>query len=604
MAVALSAAVAITSFCVPALAAETDAAQGEKLVYATVNLPYADYYYGELNNITAGTSFTIDLSVDKAASYRETGMYDAVTSATTQKGAAFTTADATISDNQTLITGVKDAKIAIPQELYENLKTYFASYTDDDPSTESIVDRIKAIFDAMTISETPFSEYKVLNADGTFSETVVSETAGYEAETVDADATATISVTATGGWGTHQIDFENLTLPDGVTGSALIGAILETSDGTKYGMLHLENTWLNANELSFATEQFTERKGNSIGYKRTQDLVGKTITKITYLVDQGSDIVVNCNLKVKEIINRADSANNTVTATDVAAGSSTSNITLSAPDAKDASYRFESLTYDGKEVDGYTYADGVLTLPAGASVGTYTVTFADDKYESLSTTFDVLSSMKAEDVTFIDQKLVINNSEVTLADYIAAIDGVSVDGVSIDRISGSMIFNEDGSINYDAEQNFHGNKTTIFPQGADGTYELVIHASGYVDVTVTVGKDSAITPPETPDQTPEANVKKPAKVTKTSIAAVTKTSMKVTWKKVSGATGYQIRYSKKSTFKNAKTVNVKTVSKKLTKLTKKTKYYVQVRAYKTATVNGEKTTIYGNWSATKTAKTK
>jgi ABC-type Na+ efflux pump permease subunit len=181
---------------------------------------------------------------------------------------------------------------------------------------------------------------------------------------------------------------------------------------------------------------------------------------------------------------------------------------------------------------------------------------------------------------------------------------VTVDGVAIDGIKGSTIFNEDGSINYDAEKNFHGNKTTIFPQGADGTYELVIHASGYTDVTVTVGKDSAITPPETPDQTPEATAKKLAKVTKASISAVTKTSMKVTWKKVSGATGYQIRYSKKSTLKNAKTVNVKTVSKKLTKLTKKTKYYVQVRAYKTATVNGEKTTIYGNWSATKTATTK
>lgn len=61
------------------------------MVYATVNMEYADFFYGELNNIAAGNETTPDLSNDKVASYRETGMYDAVTSATNKKSIKYAT---------------------------------------------------------------------------------------------------------------------------------------------------------------------------------------------------------------------------------------------------------------------------------------------------------------------------------------------------------------------------------------------------------------------------------------------------------------------------------------------------------------------------------
>ena len=63
-----------------------------------------------------------------------------------------------------------------------------------------------------------------------------------------------------------------------------------------------------------------------------------------------------------------------------------------------------------------------------------------------------------------------------------------------------------------------------------------------------------------------------------------KLTVKIT--KLSGATGYQIRYSKKSSMANATTVNTTSLSKTL-KLKKGT-YYVQVRPYKT--VGGTKYT--------------
>ena len=72
--------------------------------------------------------------------------------------------------------------------------------------------------------------------------------------------------------------------------------------------------------------------------------------------------------------------------------------------------------------------------------------------------------------------------------------------------------------------------------------------------------------------------------------------------KRSGITGYQIQYSLKSNFKNAKTANIKasSTSKKVTKLKAKKKYYVRIRTYKT--VGGK--TFYSNWSKAKTIKVK
>lgn len=70
----------------------------------------------------------------------------------------------------------------------------------------------------------------------------------------------------------------------------------------------------------------------------------------------------------------------------------------------------------------------------------------------------------------------------------------------------------------------------------------------------------------------------------------------VTIKKVSGAAGYQIRYSTKSNMKSAKTVTTTSVTATISKLTKGKTYYVQVRAYKKDSTNAK---VTGSWSAKK-----
>ena len=78
---------------------------------------------------------------------------------------------------------------------------------------------------------------------------------------------------------------------------------------------------------------------------------------------------------------------------------------------------------------------------------------------------------------------------------------------------------------------------------------------------------------------------------------------KITWEKVSGASGYEIYSATSKNGKYKKVMTIKkggTVSYKNTKLKKGKTYYYKVRAYRT--VNGKK--VYGAYSSVKSVKIK
>lgn len=96
----------------------------------------------------------------------------------------------------------------------------------------------------------------------------------------------------------------------------------------------------------------------------------------------------------------------------------------------------------------------------------------------------------------------------------------------------------------------------------------------------------------------------PKKATVSKVTSPKKKTLKVTWKKDTKATGYQVVIAKNSKFtsgkKTATITKNKTTSKTFTKLTSKKKYYVKVRAYKT--IDSKK--VYGTYSKYKTIKVK
>lgn len=70
--------------------------------------------------------------------------------------------------------------------------------------------------------------------------------------------------------------------------------------------------------------------------------------------------------------------------------------------------------------------------------------------------------------------------------------------------------------------------------------------------------------------------------------------------KVAGAKIYQVQYATKSSFKGAKTKNIKKTTYKITGLKKNKKYYVRVRAWKSNMARGN---VYSSW-VKKSVKTK
>ncbi|MDR0222136.1 MAG: fibronectin type III domain-containing protein [Oscillospiraceae bacterium] len=104
-------------------------------------------------------------------------------------------------------------------------------------------------------------------------------------------------------------------------------------------------------------------------------------------------------------------------------------------------------------------------------------------------------------------------------------------------------------------------------------------------------------------ETAKVSVSAPAKPTSVKAEANSKSKITVSWKKVSGANGYEIY---RATSKDGKYTRVKRVTKGDTvkwsnkELKTNKKYYYKVRAYKT--VDGKR--VYGSFSAIKSARTK
>lgn len=101
---------------------------------------------------------------------------------------------------------------------------------------------------------------------------------------------------------------------------------------------------------------------------------------------------------------------------------------------------------------------------------------------------------------------------------------------------------------------------------------------------------------------------KPKKTSLKKASAKSK-GMQVSWKKQTAQMdGYQLQYSTNASFKG-KTTKLATakksaVSKKISKLKGKKKYYVRIRTYKTVKADGKTVKLYSEWSAKKSVKTK
>ncbi len=149
------------------------------------------------------------------------------------------------------------------------------------------------------------------------------------------------------------------------------------------------------------------------------------------------------------------------------------------------------------------------------------------------------------------------------------------------------------TVKYNGNKLFNGLDYTISYKNNKSVGEATVTFTGRGIYEGTITKTFRINPKGTTLKTPVA-------ATKALTVKWNKQSAKMATTRI---TGYQIQLATNSAFtKNEKKVKVKgysVLSKKVTKLKAKTKYYVRIRTYKT--VNG--TTYYSKWSGYKTKKT-
>ena len=475
-------------------ATKAEPVEETKTLYGKVNLPYADFYYGELKNLTAVSNDLNADAVDKAASLRADGMYDAVTSSTKNKFKSFfpTTYNSVNEDGSGKILGVKDVNVAIDKALYDKVKKAIA---DGKTSKNPLFDIVKNL--TLNEGNAQPKEYKVINGDGTL-------TATKGDGTVVNPATATISTINR--YGNYGIKLSGEGIP---AAKDVDGVILKTSDGSMYAMKHLENIWVKTNEISFAVKpDFVEPHGNHVNYKAYTSIEGKTITEIRYLVHDGDDVVVNTSLLCKKIpgADASASVNNAVFSEGVA-------VTTKVNAPADAAYKLSAVKKgrtvleEGKD---YTVSGDKITFKKtdNTGIGAYTAVFTSEKYGDLQANFQLKSNHADGSVKIEGNKLVLP-ADLDKDTYYASISSVLVDGQPLrGRDLAKLIFGDDQTVNFNAELTGRGGvKTPIFTKGENGSYEIELVSDGYPSVKATISPKKQEEPKPEPKPEPQPQPK-------------------------------------------------------------------------------------------------
>lgn len=447
-----------------------------KSQYVLMNIPYSAFYKAEVNN-------DVDVDVFTSATLNKTR------TASLAGGSYHTNADGSQIDG-----------ITFPVKVTDDMDmSKYTQVTDDDSVDITVTNRGQtstttykgkdalfqnADYAYYNLTEVP-SYYKEVSVDKdgnlTFGKTVGNVTT---LEGLSAELSTETS------YGDYQLDIDGLRdkLTElGVTN--INGVVINTKEGSSYGLRHLENIW-RMEELAWAAG-FTEAvHGCPTSSDHYKAMMGQTITSVTYYTDKGMYNIPLADIYVPvKFTHDLEVANAAITA-----GKTEVTVT-GLPDDYAAEYKVDGL-------DGVSVQNGVLTFN-NAKKGKYTLTISDknDKYADITTEFELYTEAMpaAYDA---DKKVLVKTADATdeeFADYIKSISVVSVNGKDY-KASGrgaTVIINKDGSI-----------KTDAAPFAEGDTFEITVSATGYLPQSFTYTTKVAPAPAEVNTEALEATIAK------------------------------------------------------------------------------------------------
>ena len=573
---------------------KADETNKEQDIYVLMNIPYADFYKAELNKNDVKVDVTTSATKAKTRSTLANGSYHADNTGEHISGITYPVKIKAGTDLSNLTKITDASKVSITVNMKG--KEITTEYKGKDALFES------ADYSYYVLSTAP-AYYKELtvNEDGTYS---FGKTTATE-KTVEGAAIEKFKTSSKYGDYQLNLNFDKVADSDQISGNTkVLAAVITTTDGTQYGLRHVENIW-KGTEFAWGTGFTTQSHGCPISGEHYASMMGKTIDAVTYYTENG---VVKYDIDDTYVPYKFDTSAFKVENADVTSGSAKVTVPT-LPEAYDAEYAVEGLTNVSVE-------NGTLKYNAtGVKPGQYTLNVTDksSKYVPFSTSFTLTTdNVVAAYNNDVKAPALVAAKDVQaddFANFVKNIQKVSVNGKEY-AASGKgavKLINADGTL-----------VTTADALKAEGTYNIVVTATGYnktLEFTYTNKSDTTATKPS--DATAATKPAATTTATKPAVKPVKKVTVKkqtakvkagkkkltVTWKKDKNVSGYQIKIATKKNFKGAKTYTVKsykTYKKVIKKLKAKKKYFVKVRAYKTV----GKSKVYGAYSAVRSCKVK
>lgn len=419
--------------------------------YVLMNIPYDDFYKAELKNndvkVDAFTSATKNKS-RTAGMMNGNSAYHVDPEGTDVSGVTFPVkvSDLAVLKDQKKVTDEDSVTITVTNRG----QTASNTYTGKDSLIEN------ASYSYYVLSEAP-SYYKELTVkeDGSFA---FSDVKGAEEKTVEATAELKTETS----YGDYQLDINNETFSSLIDTNKdkIYGATVNTTDGTEYGMRHLENIW-RGYELAWCTGFTTSVHGCPTSSEHYKSMMGKTIDSVTYYTDKG---IITFDVNDEKVLTKtgvkASVANIHTTDTEAA-------VTLDGTLPEDFAAKY---AVDGTEV---AYADGKITVGT-LTAGSHTLVISDanGEYAPIQASFYAKEAAVPAVYDSENNKLVPaeGSTEDQLTAYIKTITAVTV-GDKTYQATGrgaKVIVKEDGTLD------FSGIEVT------DGT-NVVVTSSAYDD---------------------------------------------------------------------------------------------------------------------------
>ena len=425
--------------------------------YVLMNIPYAEFYKAE----TTGNDIAVD----------------AFTSATKNKtrtkglagGSYHENADGSKIDGITYAVKVDPSVDLSKYKEVKDGNSVEITVTNRGQTTTTTLTGKDTLFENASYAYYPLTEapanYKEVSvdADGNL---VFSEVKGQEATKVEGVTAELLTETS---YGDYELDLDGL--PEEIKSDNVNAVVVKTTDGTAYGMRHLENIW-RGNEIAWSTGFTSEVHGCPTSSEHYKSMMGKTIDSIEYYTTNG---VYTMDIADIYVPVKSETTKSEVADADIAAGKTTINVQL--PDGFDPEYSVDGLDVS---VEGNVLTFKAATESrAAASVkpGKYTLTIKDKnkKYADVVTTFTLTTKDMPAAYDEENKKLVeAEGFDIdALKAYLGNITSVNVNGKDY-AASGRgsvVIINKDGTIKTDADP---------FKDAVAGTeFQITVASTGY-----------------------------------------------------------------------------------------------------------------------------